>query len=213
MDDAQLIARSLNDPSWFEPLFDRYYSRIHRFCSARAGTDAADDLASETFTVAFRRRADFDPSYPDAAPWLYGIAVNVLRAFHRRERKQELLSVRASVALVSAGEGPGPSEGIGALATALQGLSEDDRDLIVRLRGIFTAPTSLHVIRDWTAGRAEAYGSERDDRGRLPRGLECSRDATRIRRDLPEWQDAVARSAELRPELTTGTRSHPRART
>ena len=60
MDDADLIERSLVDGRWFEPLFDRHYRAIHRFVSARAGKNAADDLASETFTVAFRRRSSYD---------------------------------------------------------------------------------------------------------------------------------------------------------
>jgi hypothetical protein len=81
VDDAELIARSVAEGRWFELVFDRHYARIHRFCVARAGPDVADDLASETFVVAFRRRAAYDISHADAAPWLYGIALNVLRAF------------------------------------------------------------------------------------------------------------------------------------
>ena len=131
VDDAQLIARSVNDPRAFEALFDRHYRRIHRFCSARAGANAADDLASETFVIAFRRRGDYNEAFPDALPWLYGIAINVLRAVRRRE----LLSRRATDHELRALEADETDSaaigGSGALSTALRGLSERDRDLIV----------------------------------------------------------------------------------
>jgi RNA polymerase sigma-70 factor (ECF subfamily) len=130
MDDAQLIALSVADGRAFETLFDRHYRRIHRFCSARAGADAADDLASETFVIAFRRRGDYDSAYADATPWLYGIALNVVRAFRRRE------VLRRRVALLDLGSTPGQSDASDsgdALAAALRGLSERDRDLIVLL--------------------------------------------------------------------------------
>lgn len=131
MDDAELIARSVAEGRCFELVFDRHYGRIHRFCAARAGADAADDLASETFVVAFRRRADYDESQKDAAPWLYGIALNVLRAFHRRELARGRLMNRARLASGSSSDGWLPYDGDSALSTALQGLSEQDRDLIV----------------------------------------------------------------------------------
>jgi RNA polymerase sigma factor (sigma-70 family) len=131
VDDSELIARSVSDGRWFEPLFDRHYGRIHRFCSMRAGADAADDLASETFVTAFRRRADYDASYADAAPWLYGIALNVLHAFHRNEVGRRRLSDRARLVVAAAVDGPQPYDRNDALSAALRGLSEHDRDLIV----------------------------------------------------------------------------------
>ena len=51
--------------------------------------------------TAFRRRVDYDPSYPDAAPWLYGIALNVLRAFHRSEIGRRRLSDRAGLVVAA----------------------------------------------------------------------------------------------------------------
>jgi RNA polymerase sigma-70 factor (ECF subfamily) len=131
VDDAQLIARSVTDGRSFELLFDRHYSRIHRFCSARAGRDAADDLASETFVIAFRRRADYDVTYPDAAPWLFGIAVNVVRAFRRRELLRRRTADPGLFAVGSPADSSEESGRSDALRAALRGLSARDRDLIV----------------------------------------------------------------------------------
>jgi len=131
VDDAQLIARSVTDGRSFELLFDRHYRRIHRFCSARAGLDAADDLASETFVIAFRRRADYDSTYPDAAPWLFGIAVNVVRAFRRRELLRRRTVDRGPFVFGPAADSSDASGRSDALRAALRGLGERDRDLIV----------------------------------------------------------------------------------
>jgi hypothetical protein len=45
-------------------------------------------LVAETFLVAFRKRARYDPRHRDARPWLYGIATNLI-AQHRREEARQ----------------------------------------------------------------------------------------------------------------------------
>jgi RNA polymerase sigma-70 factor (ECF subfamily) len=59
-------------------LFERYFASVHRYISQRLGPDLADDLAAETFVVAFEGRASYDPLRPDARPWLLGIATNLV---------------------------------------------------------------------------------------------------------------------------------------
>lgn len=81
--DAQLIAASASDADAFMPVFERHVDRVHRFLRGQVGDQAVEDLTSEVFLVAFRRRGDYDPRYPDAAPWLLGIAANLARS-HRR---------------------------------------------------------------------------------------------------------------------------------
>ena len=85
--DATLIAASLTDGSAFAAVFDRHWGAIHRWCVARAGP-AGEDLAAETFRVAFDERARFDPRYADAAPWLYGIATNLVRRHFREAARR-----------------------------------------------------------------------------------------------------------------------------
>jgi RNA polymerase sigma-70 factor (ECF subfamily) len=82
MTDADAIARSLRRPDAFEVVFERHFRAVFRYLRRRAGA-AADDLAAETFTRAFAGRAGYDLARPDARPWLFGIATNVLRAHHR----------------------------------------------------------------------------------------------------------------------------------
>lgn len=59
-DDAELIRCSHDDPERFAGLFDRYIQQIHRYVARRLGSQVADDIAAETFLIAFRRRASYD---------------------------------------------------------------------------------------------------------------------------------------------------------
>ena len=135
MRDAELIERSLVDGRYFERVFDRHHAAIHRFLRARVGLESADDLASETFTVAFRRRAAYDVAWPDARPWLYGIAVNLLRAHRQREERRLRAYARATTEREwSPVEYESNIEAFhrdGRVARALLSLSAHDRDLIL----------------------------------------------------------------------------------
>lgn len=85
--DLECLARSLNEPKAFEPIFDRHFGAVHRYLHRRAGRELADELAAETFALAFARRASCRAS-GSALPWLYGIATNLLRRRRRSEHRQ-----------------------------------------------------------------------------------------------------------------------------
>ncbi len=85
--DSQLVARSLQEPTAFALIFDRHFRAIHTYLHRRSGRDLADDLAAETFAVAFERRASCRAT-STALPWLYGIATNLLRHRWRAEQRQ-----------------------------------------------------------------------------------------------------------------------------
>ncbi|MGV9323897.1 RNA polymerase sigma factor [Streptosporangium sandarakinum] len=89
LDDAALIEQSRHRPESFATLYDRHFGDIYRYIAARIGPQAADDLASETFLVAFRKRDGFDPERGAVRRWLYGIATNLL-ADHRRSETRRL---------------------------------------------------------------------------------------------------------------------------
>lgn len=77
--DAAIIAASIAEPAEFARIFDRHAVAIHGFAAARVGADLADDATAEVFRVAFERRGSFDTAVAYARPWLYGIAMNVVR--------------------------------------------------------------------------------------------------------------------------------------
>jgi RNA polymerase sigma factor (sigma-70 family) len=86
--DAAIIERSLREPEDFAAVFHRYYAPIHGFAAQRLGPALADDVAAETFLIAFDRRERYDLSRADARPWLYGIASNLIARHHRAEVRQ-----------------------------------------------------------------------------------------------------------------------------
>lgn len=85
--DAAVLARSRADPQAFVAIVDRHFAVVHRYLARRIGSDRADDLAAQTFAIAFRCRDSFDEDARSARPWLFGIATNVLRGELRSERR------------------------------------------------------------------------------------------------------------------------------
>jgi RNA polymerase sigma-70 factor, ECF subfamily len=134
--DAAAIARSVDEPTAFAELFERHFSAIYRFLSLRAGEQAAGDLASETFVIAFRRRGEYDLTRPDARPWLFGIAANLAREQHRSERRRRETWLRlvrerppeSENDVLTAGDAQVNSE---TLQAALAELSPEERDLLL----------------------------------------------------------------------------------
>jgi RNA polymerase sigma-70 factor (ECF subfamily) len=136
-DDALLIDASHAEPERFAQIFDDYFAEIHRYVDRRLGADAADDIAAETFLVAFRKRARFDASRGSARSWLYGIATRLVS----RHRRNEVRRYRAHARLAPDPDTEGPEERVGArvlagevgprLSSALAKLSAGDRDVLL----------------------------------------------------------------------------------
>ncbi len=133
--DASIIARSRHDPHAFEELFDRYWPALHSFCCARAGA-AGEDVAAETFRVAFDKRRRYDTTYQDARPWLYGIAVRLLQHHFRDRRRRDAVALR-SAQLAGRPAEQGAAGGLERhllgpqLGAALAGLTPDEREALL----------------------------------------------------------------------------------
>ena len=66
--DEALAARVRCDPEVFTEVYDRYFRAIYLYVAARLGTGPAEDIAAETFAVAFGQRDRFDPGRGRSAP-------------------------------------------------------------------------------------------------------------------------------------------------
>ena len=86
--DAAIIRRSRLEPECFAAIFDRYYIQIHGYAARRLGHSLADDVAAETFLIAFERRDRYNVSWLNARPWLYGITSNLISGHHRAEERR-----------------------------------------------------------------------------------------------------------------------------
>lgn len=83
--DAELMSEALTAPAAFELLVHRHHGAIHRYVARRLGPVSAEDIVSEVFATAFAIRARYDHSRPNARPWLFSIATNMIRRHARRE--------------------------------------------------------------------------------------------------------------------------------
>ena len=92
-----IIAASVLDAASFGAIFDRHFVEIDRYLARRVGAELADDLAAETFVIAFRSRSRYDASIGDARPWLFGIAANLARRHWRTERRRLRAYARTGV--------------------------------------------------------------------------------------------------------------------
>jgi RNA polymerase sigma-70 factor (ECF subfamily) len=88
-DDAELIARSLDgDDDAFVRVVRRHEVAVGAYLARRAGRELAEDLLGDVWVAALASRANYDRSFPDAGPWLFGVAHNMLRR-HWRSRPAE----------------------------------------------------------------------------------------------------------------------------
>jgi RNA polymerase sigma-70 factor (ECF subfamily) len=101
------------------------------------GRDIADDLAGETFRVAFEARASWSRLTPDARPWLLGIATNLLRRYRRTEERRLRALARtgldewATPDETALAERADARQARAGLAAALAALSPDERDVLL----------------------------------------------------------------------------------
>jgi RNA polymerase sigma-70 factor (ECF subfamily) len=136
--DAADLTRSLREPEHFTAIYDRHFTAVYRYVAGRLGPQAADDLAAETFLVAFRKRSAFDPRRGALRPWLFGIATNLVAQHKRDETRRYRALARAGaeppttaghedrVVRLVAAEGMQPR-----LARALASLSQAERDVVL----------------------------------------------------------------------------------
>ncbi len=104
--DAEIIAASLEDASAFGQLFERHHESIFKYVARRTDRSTAGDIAADIFTTAFSLRHRYDITIPNARPWLYGIARNVLREHARRRGRASAAYVRFAVDAETTNRGP-----------------------------------------------------------------------------------------------------------
>src|SRR3954467_15700623 len=98
--DAELIRDAGSDPEAFAELYRRHSQPIARWFSTRAPARIAGELTAETFAQAALSFGRFrDEAGGSAAPWLYGIAQNLLRRSVERERVETAARTRLGIAL------------------------------------------------------------------------------------------------------------------
>jgi RNA polymerase sigma-70 factor (ECF subfamily) len=116
----------------FSHLYEQHFPAVWAYAVSRVGRQAAEDVVSEAFAVAWRRRTSIPP---DPLPWLLRVARNVVFELYRSETRQRLLEaeLRGWVARELLVE-PDVAESVVNRAdalTAVASLSERDRELLM----------------------------------------------------------------------------------
>jgi RNA polymerase sigma-70 factor (ECF subfamily) len=80
--DGEQLARlaAARDEGAWALIFERHFHAIFAFVRSRIGSpEAAEDIASQVFEIAFSRAASFDYRGVPIEAWLFGIARNLVR--------------------------------------------------------------------------------------------------------------------------------------
>ena len=100
--DAQLIRMARQDPEALAELYRRHARSVDRYLRARLPSGNAPELTAETFAqAALSLRRFRDERDGSALPWLYGIAHNLVRTFHERDRAEQRARLRLGMPLDS----------------------------------------------------------------------------------------------------------------
>lgn len=176
--DEELVARSRRDPALFVHLFDRHAPAVHAYLARRAGSQVAEDLHAEVWLGALGARDRYRDGTPDARPWLYGIARNVLRSHWRRNERRPLPSEPSLDPWPAVEDRLEALEERAALMAAIDSLGDADRDvlLLVAWEGLCpgevaaalgipdgTARWRLHRARAHVRAALESTRSDRRD--------------------------------------------------
>jgi len=130
--DRQLLAALPRQPELMAVLYERHAPAVFRYLARRAGPPAAEDLLSEVFIAALSassRVVAHDSG--SGLPWLYGIALNVLRVHFRQQRPTPGVTRDFGMDWEAVDSRLDAWAERGRLRTALAVLSDPDRELLL----------------------------------------------------------------------------------
>jgi RNA polymerase sigma-70 factor (ECF subfamily) len=133
--DSEILARSVVEPAAFAGIFERHASAVGGYARRRVGLDAVDDVLSETFLIAFRKRSSF-VGEESARPWLLGIATRVIHRYRSSEERQWRASVAEPAQVVASHEASSDaaldaSSAMRRLGPRIAALSPRERDVLL----------------------------------------------------------------------------------
>jgi len=123
----------VTDIEQFTDVHDRYFGEIYRYVAGRLGAQTAEDVAAETFLVAYDRRKSFDATRGELRAWLFGIATNLVSRHRRKEARHYRALSRLDVPVAAEGHENRvvASVTVARLGKALSQLSAGERDVLL----------------------------------------------------------------------------------
>ena len=132
----------------FRAMFARHHPRIYGYAARRVGSTDASDIAAEVFTVAWRRLRRV-PHEPETLPWLYGVARKVVANLERSQRRADRLTARHA-----SPEYGVHSSGSPGVVAALDGLRQDDREILMLAAWEGLSPAAIGAVLGCSANAA-----------------------------------------------------------
>jgi RNA polymerase sigma factor (sigma-70 family) len=135
--DAELVARFRREPEAFTTVYDRYFHDIYLYVAGRLDLQAAEDVAADTFLIAFGHRDRFVAERGSLRPWLFGIATNLVARHRRKEARHYRALSRMAPAPAAEGHEDRVLTSVYAermrplLAAGLAALSPGERDVLL----------------------------------------------------------------------------------
>lgn len=130
----------------FDSLFQQLYPSLFRYLHRLTGdSDVADDIAQEAFVRLLRQ----DLPEAEVRPWLFTVAMNLVRDHARKiERRQRLLTTAPSMVsgFAPPDEGVERSEQVQSVRAVLDQLSERDQQLLLMREEGFKYEEIANVI-------------------------------------------------------------------
>ena len=130
--DSELLAGLPRQPELMGVLYERHARAVFRYLARRAGPPAAEDLLSEVFITALSASARVVAHDSGSAlPWLYGIALNLLRAHFRQQPPSASSARDLGMDWDAVDDRLDALAERGRLRAALDGLADADRELLL----------------------------------------------------------------------------------
>lgn len=174
--------------------FEELAPRVYAYARRHVGPDAAEDVVSDTFLVAWRRRDDLGP---DLLPWLLGVARKTIgnrrRSDLRRARLHDAAARSARLFMPEAPAAEDVAAERAATFAALSGLSDLEREALLLVAWDGLAPRDAAVVAGCSRRAFE---------------VRLSRARARLRRVLAatdQLPDSPPAAAGHRPPLPTYT--------
>jgi RNA polymerase sigma-70 factor (ECF subfamily) len=130
----------------FSDLFRQTAGRLHSYAVRQVGRDAADDVVSETYAIAWRRRERI--GIP-ALPWLFVVARNVASTMRRSKRRADQLWLTAVREQWRAASSESPEAEVLARDVALAALgrcSATDREVLLLTAWDGLGPSDAAIV-------------------------------------------------------------------
>lgn len=144
---------------WLTDLFGRHSGAVLAYARRRLNSaEDAEDVVVEVFATAWRRR---EAVPPEALPWLYATAANVIAHVIRSEGRRTRLGAKLATVRPLRGEAEDPSQALveaavarDMVAAALDDLGESDAELLRLWAWEQLEPAEIAAVLGCSAGTA-----------------------------------------------------------